>query len=603
MKSNRFKRIVSFTLLTVLIVAQNFLGNMDYAKENETYIDILAIQNASIAVGESGKVYITGITTPFNEVRNWTGLDAIDYQDGHIIGYKNGTEVKRALIYNNTYPVKGDYQEIKALLSYNGTTLSYNTNYEGFRFYNSIPESQYNELGLCVTDFRCFFSILKNGKIAYTAPYGALYKAVNSWSDMMDICMVTSTNEYGIGLVGLKRDGTVLYAGIDQTIENTVSTWKDVAKISAGAGHVLALKKDGTLLAAGNNKLEQLNVTTWAKPRYLPKSYETDLWVRDGWNGYYEFTEGSIRGLMDDNGKIVLSGNYRSIYPLYPNYFYVEDQNGKRVINQNGKTLYKEALNIHAFNGKYYISEDYGNTANMKIVTSTGKIMYKSKYRLLGYHATNPEVFYAPSFEKASHPITKNYVVLKKINASGKVSAELKTLTGFSVSVLAPVFKYGLEPVSLYLGKDNETKYTYITENLVPLSKTNIYDAADPFTGEIARVKINDRYGFINTTGKFVVQPIYLIASSFKEDRALVMDPANSLYGFIDKAGKYAVQPKYVDALPFINGVAFVKDLESPYYKLIDKNGNIILETIYTNITYPFFNAGMYRQGDIHMFK
>lgn len=68
---------------------------------------------------------------------------------------------------------------------------------------------------------------------------------VGRWENVVQVAA-------GVGhTLGLKRDGTVYYAGDDARHRAQVESWKDVVQIDAGHGYSIALKKDGSVVMAG----------------------------------------------------------------------------------------------------------------------------------------------------------------------------------------------------------------------------------------------------------------------------------------------------------------------------------------------------------------
>ena len=96
--------------------------------------------------------------------------------------------------------------------------------------------------------------------------------------------------------VGLKNDGTILYAGLDKLIEEeqakinkteqasketkksetnnakkfelkvknyNSSDWKDITDVSVSNGHIIGLKNDGTVVSAGDNTYGRCDVAGW----------------------------------------------------------------------------------------------------------------------------------------------------------------------------------------------------------------------------------------------------------------------------------------------------------------------------------------------------
>ena len=59
-------------------------------------------------------------------------------------------------------------------------------------------------------------------------------------------------------------NGRVLGHGIkDHTMEEAISSWKNVVAVSGGSKHIVGLKEDGTVVAAGDNYFGQCNVSQW----------------------------------------------------------------------------------------------------------------------------------------------------------------------------------------------------------------------------------------------------------------------------------------------------------------------------------------------------
>ena len=57
---------------------------------------------------------------------------------------------------------------------------------------------------------------------------------------------------------------------------------------------------------------------------------------------------------------------------------------------------------------------------------------------------------------------------------------------------------------------------------------------------------VNGKWGFVNTSGKVVIQPKYLNPGFFSEGLAGVTDNFGNS-GFINKKGEWALSPKYLD--------------------------------------------------------
>ena len=63
-------------------------------------------------------------------------------------------------------------------------------------------------------------------------------------------------------------------------------------------------------------------------------------------------------------------------------------------------------------------------------------------------------------------------------------------------------------------------------------------------------------WGFIDTTGRFVIPPVYTDAFMFSEGLARVMDEGQ--WGYVDPSGELVIAAKYSEASEFEEGLALV---------------------------------------------
>ncbi len=154
----------------------------------------------------------------------------------------------------------------------------------------------------------------------------------------------------------------------------------------------------------------------------------------------------------------------------------------------------------------------------------------------------------------------------------------------------AAEFKDGLAPVRI--GK----KWKYINRQGKMLSKDE-YDEARPFSEGLAvvgvvRTNFEDSrwggysgtkmaYGFIDTSGKYVIQPKFLGAESFSSGLSLVSVPHGDWFGevedavFIDRKERQ-IGRRFPAAQSFKNGMAFVK-IDQQQSGFIDVTGKVIV--------------------------
>ncbi|MDE6553867.1 MAG: WG repeat-containing protein [Muribaculaceae bacterium] len=95
------------------------------------------------------------------------------------------------------------------------------------------------------------------------------------------------------------------------------------------------------------------------------------------------------------------------------------------------------------------------------------------------------------------------------------------------------------------------------------------------------------KWGYIDKSGKWVIEPKYKEAYPFSDGLAKVC--SDGLYGFIDRSGAWVIEPKYVEAESFSEGMAKVKVDDK--YGYIDKNGAMVIEPKYDEA--ESFNEGL----------
>lgn len=112
-------------------------------------------------------------------------------------------------------------------------------------------------------------------------------------------------------------------------------------------------------------------------------------------------------------------------------------------------------------------------------------------------------------------------------------------------------------------------------------------DGTFEFKDGLARVRIYDKYGYIDASGKMVIPAQYDYAFDFSEGLALV-ELGNQRY-FIDKDGNTVIPlQQYENVSPFSDGLAIV--YANDKYGFIDKEGNLVIPIQYAT-------AGEFHEG------
>ncbi|HNB14510.1 MAG TPA: WG repeat-containing protein [Candidatus Obscuribacter sp.] len=111
-------------------------------------------------------------------------------------------------------------------------------------------------------------------------------------------------------------------------------------------------------------------------------------------------------------------------------------------------------------------------------------------------------------------------------------------------------FAEGLLPFKL----EQKVGYVDITGKVVIEPQ---FDKVEPFSEGLAKVIVGNRSGFIDKSGKFIISPRYRGAGSFSEGLAAVSEDGEN-WGYIDTSGRLAIPSNYAMAERFSGGMARV---------------------------------------------
>ena len=98
-----------------------------------------------------------------------------------------------------------------------------------------------------------------------------------------------------------------------------------------------------------------------------------------------------------------------------------------------------------------------------------------------------------------------------------------------------------------------------------------IYEDIRPLSEGLSAITINKKTGFIDGTGKVVIDPIFISALSFKNGISIIELP-KGIYGAIDVKGNYILKPQYISLA--IHDNMFCAKNEDGKYGFIYPNGD-----------------------------
>ena len=119
---------------------------------------------------------------------------------------------------------------------------------------------------------------------------------------------------------------------------------------------------------------------------------------------------------------------------------------------------------------------------------------------------------------------------------------------------------------------EDDHGYGYINTKGQVVVKSGVYEKAYDFTENLACVRKNTKYGFIDVKGNEVIPCTYDRAYPFSDGIALVYN--NKKYGYINTKAEFVVAPSYDDGEFFSCGVAITR--KGNKYYVIDTKGSVI---------------------------
>lgn len=115
------------------------------------------------------------------------------------------------------------------------------------------------------------------------------------------------------------------------------------------------------------------------------------------------------------------------------------------------------------------------------------------------------------------------------------------------------------------------------------------------FTPNLIPVKSNDKWGYIDDNGKYIINPQFAYAGYFSDKLAVVSNTENK-YGYVNEKGEYIINPQYLFALSFSEEMACVVS-EGGVPKFINSKGELKFE-LANAIEVGSFHNGLARFKD-----
>lgn len=304
---------------------------------------------------------------------------------------------------------------------------------------------------------------------------------------------------------------------------------------------------------------------TFASPAKAEGIEDLDvIWVDS--DECYDFTDGIARvtyndehgfpykfGAIDKNGKLVISIEFDHIGEFNNGLAWAKKGNVTGYIDKTGKFVKQcDYAIMHESEGIATVRRVNSEYKCYGLINKDGNFILPIKYDYIGEMSEGLTVVIPDLFEDKTIYVDK----------TGKKVLEIEGNSGD--------FKEGLA----YIIKNN--KYGFIDKTGKVVIPTT-YDYVSDFNDGLAHVRKDDKRGYIDKSGKEVLPIKYDSISDFKEGLAVVGNDWK--YGYVDKTGKEVIPLIYDFAWDFSEGLARVRIEEK------DEEGNTIIKEGYIDKT------------------
>ena len=252
------------------------------------------------------------------------------------------------------------------------------------------------------------------------------------------------------------------------------------------------------------------------------------------------YSTGGKFGILDSYGETILVPVYDDIDYFSGDYAVFTQNNKKGILDSNGEVAFDAQWDDIYYYGPFTAEDGQEQTPSASFMKgdqwgvatdlSSGQLLVEPKYDFIGRFGR-----YYASIEEGGK--------FGAIDRQGNV-------------VLEPVYDTAVESA------DTNLEEGYLT----------IEGTDGPFSA-----------GIIDTAGNMILPTDnYIVFASQQNDYNLVLTP-DEKWGYIDNKGQFVIQPKFEDADRFAGDTAIVK--LNGKICLIDRDGEIVLSTVFTDVT------------------
>lgn len=216
--------------------------------------------------------------------------------------------------------------------------------------------------------------------------------------------------------------------------------------------------------------------------------------------------------------------------------------------------------------GNVVLRQNYSTIwkGNGVFITRTLNSVYELRDKHLKLKFSDPDYFLQPSQRISGFVDVGKDKKYGLMDSTGQFVAECKydmLINGFNSLGLARVQRNGKVGFINRSGKE-----------VIDCEYQNVGE----FTEGLCNARLNDKWGYIDLNGKTIIPHKFDIGISFHEGLARIAfrESGNWLFGYINKKGEEVIKPQYSNAKDFHNGIAEV--MINNKWKKIDKKGRLV---------------------------
>lgn len=350
---------------------------------------------------------------------------------------------------------------------------------------------------------------------------------------------------------------------------------------------------------------ENLNMVI--EPSYEEQGHFTDNRAVVKKNGQY--------GIINSDNEVIIPFEYDSIYTPYYDLFIAVKDGVFGVIDKDLNVVlpfeYDEIKN--SFNGYLSISKDgkYGcvdtegnvvvdlkyDSIEPGFITNDDHIVFITKSNLkYGYIYPAKNITVEPIYEAIRPDTYSDLILVSSENKWSLINLDNNTIVGLEFDTL-PTFDY--DGMGMFM---KDFKYGFINSKGEVVIEP-IYSDAHSFSQGLAAVEGEDGWMYINTEGKTVIPGPFLMASDFSNGVAKVLTGSEK-NGVINTDGKYICEPIYrainIDSMGSNQDIITVSYSEGTSYNTACFNiqGEKLFDSTYDSISFYSYNGlGIAKEG------